>query len=424
MLVGGALSRVTRRGHITAALFLCAALLAASATAGPREEGVAAELIYEVTYRAALDPESGQARVNLELRQASHLVRKIFFRMPRTRYTNIRSESPVDIEGDRVIWQPGKSGGSLRYDVVIEQQRANGLPDTRITQSWALFKLDHLFPSATTRALKATHADARLVLTAPKGWSIETPYGYGADRTFVVNNPNRHFDQPRGWAMAGKLAVRRDSISGRNVSVASPDGSGFRANDVLSFLNWTLPSLVEVFPQTSSRLLVVSGTQDMWRGGLSGRSSLYMHPDRPLVSGNRTSTLLHELVHVASRMRSEDGADWIVEGIAEYYSLNLLLRSGGISQNRYNIAFKVLEQWSAGTACVTTDRSQGKRTAAAALVMRALDEEIRERTDNRASLDTLVQNLLQKSRTVSNAGFRAEAEQLVKGEVKALSDCP
>jgi predicted metalloprotease with PDZ domain len=406
------------------ALYCWTALLAGTAGAGPLEEGVDPDLVYAVTHRASLDPESGLAHVSLELKQASDLVRGIFFRMPQDRYMNIRSDSPVDIEGDRVTWQPGKTGGTLRYDVVVEHRRSNGAADTRITQRWALLKLDHLFPAATTRALKGAQADARLVLSAPQGWSIETPYGFGAGKEFVVDNPKRHFDQPRGWAMAGRLAVRRDSISGRHVSVTSPDGTGFRANDVLSFLNWTLPPLVEVFPQTSSRLLIVSGTEDMWRGGLSGRSSLYMHPDRPLVSGNRTSTLLHELVHVASRMRSEDGADWIVEGIAEYYSLALLVRSGGISENRYNIAFKVLEQWSADTGCVATDRSKGKRTAAAALVMRALDEEIRTKTDNDASLDTLVGNLLEKSRTVTNAGFRAAAEDLVGRPVEALADCP
>ena len=63
-------------------------------------------------------------------------------------------------------------------------------------------------------------------------------------------------------------------------------------------------------------------------------------------------------------------------------------------------------------------------TAAAALVMRALDEEIRTKTDNDASLDTLVGNLLEKSRTVTNAGFRAAAEDLVGRPVEALADCP
>lgn len=416
--------RLTARDCLLAALFCLTVLGSGTAGAGPREEGVAPANIYDVTFSARLDPASGLAHVSLELEQSSRLVQEIRMSLPKPRYTNIRSDAPVDTSGERIVWRPGVGGSTLHYDVVIEQVRANGLKDTRITPDWALFKLDHLFPSAWSDTEDGVHAASRLALSGPRGWRFETPYGHGENKRFVVDNPGRRFDQPRGWAMAGKLAVRRDRVSRRNVSVVSPAGNGLRTNDTLSFLNWTLPALVEVFPQFPSRLLIVGGSEDMWRGGLSGNASLYMHPGRPLVSGNRTSTLLHELVHVASRMRGEDGADWIVEGIAEFYSLNLLFRSGGISRYRYEKAFETLAKWSAGTGCTATNRSQGKRNAAAALVLRDLDEEIRDRTKNKASLDTVVQNLMQESRTVSNAGFRAAAEKLVKGKVKALADCP
>jgi hypothetical protein len=62
----------------------------------------------------------------------------------------------------------------------------------------------------------------------------------------------------------------------------------------------------------------------MWRGGLPGPASLYLHADRPLISGNSTSTLLHELVHVAQSYRAAKDEDWIVEGIAEYDTLERL----------------------------------------------------------------------------------------------------
>lgn len=416
--------RLTVGDRLLAALCCLAALASGTADAGPREEGVAPANIYDVTFSADLDPGAGLAHVSIELEQSSQLVQEVRMSLPQPRYTNIRSDAPIDTRGERIVWRPGTGGSTLHYDVIIEQVRTNGLSDTRITPDWALFKLDHLFPSAATETETDVHSASRLALSGPRGWRFETPYGHGEKKRFVVDNPGRRFDQPRGWSMAGKLAVRRDRISDHNVSVVSPAGSGLRNNDTLSFLSWTLPALADVFPQLPSRLLIVGGTEDMWRGGLSGSASLYMHPGRPLVSGNRTSTLLHELVHVASRMRAEGGADWIVEGIAEFYSVNLLYRSGGISRYRYDKAFKTLAKWSAGIECKATDRSQGKRTAAAALVMRDLDEEIRDRTKDEASLDTVVQNLMQESRTVSNAGFRAAAAELVKGEVKALADCP
>ena len=56
--------------------------------------------------------------------------------------------------------------------------------------------------------------------------------------------------------------------------------------------------------------------------------------------------------------------------------------------------------------------------------MRALDAEIREVSRDKASLDTLVQDLVQADRLVTHADFRAAAEKLVKGPVKALAGCP
>jgi hypothetical protein len=96
-----------------------------------------------------------------------------------------------------------------------------------------MMKLDHVFPRATARVVKGATASARLRLLAPSGWSIETPYGPAAGRMVHVDDPNRRFDRPRGWMIAGKLAVRRDKIADRRVSVASPVDSGFRPNDVL-----------------------------------------------------------------------------------------------------------------------------------------------------------------------------------------------
>ena len=185
-----------------------------------------------------------------------------------------------------------------------------------------------------------------------------------------------------------------------------------------------MPSLAELLPDTPQRLLIVSGSQDMWRGGLSGVGSLYLHSDRPLISGNRTSPLLHELFHVASGLHSKVGADWIIEGLAEYYSLTLLLRSDGISKVRYDKSFERLAQWSADTPCIATDRSKGKQTAHGALVMRALDVEIRRDTQEKASLDTLVQKLVQANEDLTNSSFRAAVMEITGAPVRALASCP
>jgi predicted metalloprotease with PDZ domain len=410
--------------YFLAGVCCCIAILIGTVNNAWADSDVDPAKVYQLVYEATLDPGTGHAHVSMSLTQHRQLVRSVSLLMPEDRYLNVRPTSQFERSGDRVIWRPLKKGSTLHFDFLIDHQRPDGARDARITDTWALLKLDHLFPGATTRVIKGASSEASLKLVAPQGWSIETPYGWGTKKTFDVSNPHRRFDQPRGWLLAGELGVRRERISGRHVSVASPLGTGLRANDLLAFLRWTLPSLVDIFPDFPNRMLVVSGSQDMWRGGLSGRASLYIHPDRPLISGNRTSAVLHELFHVASGLRAKTDADWIVEGLAEYYSLTLLLRSDGISQFRYNKSFDALARWSAATPCVAKDRSQGKHTARAALVMRALDAEIRTKSGDEASLDTLVQNLVQSNRTITSADFRSAAKRLTNGPVRTLSDCP
>lgn len=417
LIVGG-------KVRILAAVFFCFSILFAFIPSTTAEEAIDAAKVYQIVYEATLNPATGQAHVTLRLDQPRQLVRSIEFFMPSDRYLNIRDASRVEIDGDRVTWRPLKKGGTLRFDFVIDYRRSNGDQDARITDTWALLKLDHLFPRATARVVKGATSEATLKLAAPKGWAIETPYGRGAGQILDASNPHRLFDRPLGWLIAGQLDVRRDKVGERLISVASPIDSDLKTNDVLAFVRWNMPSLIEVFPEFPQRLLIVSGSQDMWRGGLSGVNSLYLHSDRPLISGNRTSAMLHEIFHVASGLHGKAGADWIVEGLAEYYSLALLLRSGGISERRFNEAFDTLAQWTAETQCVATDRSQGQQTARAALVMRTLDTEIRAATGDKSSLDTLVQQLVHANRSVTNEDFRRAAKELIKGPVRALSSCP
>ncbi len=80
---------------------------------------------------------------------------------------------------------------------------------------------------------------------------------------------------------AGELGVRWERIQGVSVFVAGPVDQGVRRMDILAFLNWNLPVLGEVLDDLPDRLVVVSARDRMWRGGLSGPRSLYLHADRP-----------------------------------------------------------------------------------------------------------------------------------------------
>ena len=188
-------------------------------------------------------------------------------------------------------------------------------------------------------------------------------------------------------------------------------------------LNWNLPRFRHIVPDMPERLLIVSAGDPMWRGGLSGPSSLFLHADPPLVSEkDATSTLIHELMHVANRLKAEQGGDWIVEGIAEYYSLKIMWRSGTITNHRYQTAFKKLEEWAREADRLDVDRSSGSVTARAVGVLRKLDREIYSRTKHKKSLDDVVKQLTAKRQKVNLQRLRQAVLEVMDEPSEALTD--
>jgi hypothetical protein len=185
--------------------------------------------------------------------------------------------------------------------------------------------------------------------------------------------------------------------------------------DTLAFFRMTLPTLQGIFPGFPERLLVVSAGDPMWRGALSGPGSLFVHADRPFISENGTSTFLHELVHVAMRARSRPDSDWIVEGLAEYYSLEVLHRSGALSDARFEKAHASLAAWAAEAPSLDVPHSTGPVTAKAVGALRAIDREIRSASKGRKSLDDVARALAEADEAVTRARFDTLVAAAKKG---------
>jgi hypothetical protein len=192
----------------------------------------------------------------------------------------------------------------------------------------------------------------------------------------------------------GNLGVRRDEIAGVEVAVVGPVGNGVRRLDMLALMNWTLPELARIVPELPPRITIFSAADPMWRGGLSAPASLYIHAERPLLSENGTSTLLHEIMHVVLDFDTDHDHDWIVEGLAEYYGLELLRRSGTISPTRFERARKAQKDWSSTSEQLCGGPSSGAMTARAVSVFVELDREIRRKTEGVGSLDDVVTSIL------------------------------
>ncbi|MFA0812020.1 hypothetical protein [Microbulbifer epialgicus] len=379
---------------------------------------VPATWAYELLYTAEIDPDAKLARVEMSL-SGKDIPSKLTINLSSGRYKDLKSKDPLEIKGAKAIWHPKGRKAKLSYSFVIDNQRSNGGYDSRITQDWAILRSDKLIApiSATSRG----RSNARLKLDMPEGWSSALPYPKIENNFYQLSDPKRRFVRPKGWMIVGKIGSRQDLIAGTETRISGPKDQNIRRQDVLAFLNWNLPELKKIFPLFPDHLLIVTADDPMWRGGLSGTRSLFMHADRPLISGNRTSSMIHELVHVGTGIHGDDESDWIVEGLAEFYSLEILRRTGGISEIRYQEAMEKLAQWGEKAPSLLVKRSSGPITARATGVMLELDKEIRNASGGKASIDDVARELASTRGEVTLKHFRALSEKAAGRPVKALA---
>lgn len=368
---------------------------------------------YRVDYRVGFDPEAGEALFAMTVIPGDGRLQRLRFTIDPERHSAIKADGRLTRKDARYTWRPPAEGeATLRFRYKVDRRRDGNTYDARITDDWALLRADRLFPPASTIAPDGAVARARLAFDLPEGWTNEElgyPFSDSLER-FLIDNPGRRFQQPLGWMIAGQVGTRRDLIDGMEVVVAAPKGDALRRNDVLAMLNTSATEVRAAFGRLPEKLLIVGAGDPMWRGGLSGPSSLYLHSDRPMISENGTSALLHEVVHVVTRIRGAKGQDWIAEGFAEFYSIRLLQRAGLISEPRAEKAFEWMRDHGKSVQRLSATSSSGKRTARAVTLLHELDAEIRKASKGEKDLDDVTRQLVGRGRI-----SLAELEEAVDG---------
>jgi hypothetical protein len=404
--------------RLRARALACAALLAAGpGAAEPAEPPGAAPApaphAYAVLYEARLVPTQRAAEVTIRLDNAGRALHWLRFRIDPERHRDFAGDGLVTVGPDTVEWRPPAGAGQLRYVFGIDDLRDERSYDARSAEHWALFRGDDLVPPARVRAQRGAESRSRLRLRLPEGWTAAAPYARTSAGVYLVEHAGRRFDRPVGWIVAGRhMGVVREKVAGVQVAIAGPVGQGLRRLDLLALLRWTLPELRRIQGALPERLLVVGAGDPMWRGGLSGPNSFFIHADRPLLSNDGTSPVLHELVHTTLDLRGGPGGDWIVEGLAEHYSLELLERSRTVSHRRAGRVREALARRGRAASPIESDRIAGAEVARAATVLAALDRELRDRSEDARSLDDVVRDLLARREPVTSAGLRAAAERV------------
>jgi hypothetical protein len=374
---------------------------------------------YQATFKLKLDVSRKIGIGEISLGAGSAKVVSLTLQMPQSRYSMVHADGDLRPNGDVMVWRPPAAGGRLRYRVQINEPTNSGSFRAVINSNYAIFRGDDVFPAAKVRTKGKAESISELIILKPKSWSAETPFERGANRRFQVTISGRRFDRPVGWMIAGDIACRIDNISNMNVSVCAPKGDGMRRQDMLSFLNYNVPYLAKAFGKLPPRLLIVSAPDPMWRGGLSAPNSLFMHLDRPLISENGTSTILHELTHVFTRIHGKPGADWIAESLAEFYAIEILHRSGGATPERYLKTKKDLESWSSEVKKLNVAHSTGPITARGVLLLMQLDAEIAAQSKGKKSLDD-VTRLLMPMHKITNADLASAAQKVLGRAAQSL----
>ena len=405
---------------------VCACLVLASCAqtpALPQTEGVAETRNYFIVYSITIrDGEDDSAQATIRVEQNSRRLRELRFTIDPERHSGFTGDGTISESEGKLIWQPPRKGGALSYSVRISQQRNSGAYDALMTKKWALFRAGDVFPPAATRTTVNTKSVARLELELPDGWSVLSSYLSGDNKfSFPIENSERRFDRPTGWILAGDIGVRRGLIGNTRVAIGSPVGEGVHRMDIMAYLNWTLPTLRSVFPTLDPRLVIVSAGDPMWRGGLSGPGSLYVHADRPMISENGTSTMLHELVHVAMGVSGSAHDDWLVEGIAEYYSIKILGVTGTLSDRRRTLALAQLREWGDPVDNLFVRRSSGPITARATTLLAELDTYLIEASRGRHSLDDVIGRMIELKQPYNYRSLCVAARYIVRRPVPLLS---
>ena len=405
---------------------VCACTVLASCAqtpALPQAENVADTRNYSIVYSVTIrNGEDDIARASIRVEQESRRLRELRFAIDPERHTDFTGDGDISESEGKLIWQPPQKGGTLSYTVRVSQQRQSGAYDALMTEKWALFRAGDVFPPATTRTTVNTNSVARLELDLPEGWSALTAYVSGDSKfSFPIDNPDRRFDRPTGWVLAGNIGVRRGLIGDTRVAIGSPVGEGVHRMDIMAYLNWTLPTLRSIFPTLDSRLVIVSAGDPMWRGGLSGPGSLYIHADRPMISENGTSAMLHELVHVAMGVSGSSHDDWLVEGLAEYYSIKILRATGTLNGRRGTLALAQLKEWGDPVDNLFVRRSSGPVTARATTLLAELDTYLIEESRGRRSLDDVIGRLIQAEQSYNYRSLCVAAKDIARKSVPLLS---
>ena len=395
---------IARRENLRLCVAVALVVLALSAPAEARET-------FSIDYIVTVSEKHPQTvDVRWELSGIEE-VKQLRLRVPAGRLDHFRGTGSLEAVPGGFRWVPGGPYAHITYRARIDHLRGQHQRyDSYTGTDWIVTRARNLFPRIAleyepTKG-EAVKSRARLIFRLPGGWHSAAPNSVIGPNTYRLNEPGKVLDRPRGWFALGKFAFDHQEIAGTMVRLARAPGAGLQPEELFHFLDGTFPALKKMLNATAETLLIVSAPDPMWHGGISGENSFFMHAGRPLRTPDKTSPYLHELFHVLQPYKPAPDADWIEEGLAEFYSLELQRRAGLVDAAAYARALSYFERYGLWNVDLTQQQDNAATNNSAPLVMYALDQRIQHATAGKARLDDVVTRLATRGGTVDTERFR------------------
>ncbi|MNG20945.1 hypothetical protein D3C84_1052520 [compost metagenome] len=119
------------------------------------------------------------------------------------------------------------------------------------------------------------------------------------------------------------------------------------------------------------------------------------------------------------RINDKQRSDWITEGFAEYYAIELVRRAGGMSDERYESLHGKLVKDGQKVSSLRGEQINPAQVSKAVVLLQELDREIRLKTRNKRSLDDVLRGAMHLE-SVDTKEFVQLAESVIGEPSKVL----
>jgi len=368
------------------------------------------------TVRVATDPRV-PAHVTMSLRGGNEINSIELLDVAPQRFAHLQATGRLQQTAPTTwLWAPGEISGELSYEAQLIHERTVKGFDSYHGGSWVLTRTSDIFLRKHFNSTLPLRTLTRVEFQLPPQWEVASAMTPLTATTFAARERHNVLTAPYGWLLMGDLETRTVSVADTQLVLAAPTTAHADFAALGDLLGRSLLRFHHLMGELPPRLVIVIGPDPMWRGGLSGEDSLYLNENLALISHDYTSTAVHELFHITQGFqKASERSDWIVEGLAEYYSLRILHDIHRITRHQFVKGVRKFEQEGHWNENFSTSADNHALYNSVPLIFFYLDELLQTRTSGKKSLIDVV-HILDEQHRVSMLDFKQALHTVLPDE--------